>query len=248
MGRRERFTEFRDDTAAARRAREIVVPAEHAADDERPSGPVYPALVMGLGNPGAQYGNTRHNVGAWCVNLLARRHRVELERAGRVDRAVITIDGRQLVIARPRSYMNESGPPIAAEVKRMGVDPRALVVIYDELDLPVGRVRMRLQGGHGGNNGMRSIIAALGTPEFARIRIGIDRPYDDGRPVREPDRVAGWVLSAPSPGDRRALEAAVVAVADAIERAARDGLAIAMERLNAGPDPGAGAPGEPGTR
>lgn len=248
MGRRERFADFRDDTAAARRSREIIVPADRPAESETETGPIYPALVMGLGNPGAEYGNTRHNVGVWCVNLLARRHRTQLDRAGRVDRAEIAVDGTPLVIARPRSYMNESGPPIAAEVERMGIDPRRLVVIYDELDLPVGRVRMRLQGGHGGNNGMRSIIAALGTTEFARIRIGIDRPYDDGRPVREPERVAQWVLSPPSPGDRRLLEAVVEATADAIERAVRVGLTIAMERLNTAPDPGAADAGDPGAR
>jgi PTH1 family peptidyl-tRNA hydrolase len=129
--------------------------------------------------------------------------------------------------------MNESGPPVAAEVRRLRIDPSQLIVIYDELDLPVGKTRMRLQGGHGGNNGMRSLIGALGTTEFPRIRIGIDRPYDDGRPVRDPDRVADWVLSAPSAGDRRALEAAVEAVADAIEHAAREGVAAAMNALNA---------------
>ena len=238
MGRRERFADFRDDSPSARRARTVIVPGEPApVEDDAPAGPIYPMLVMGLGNPGAQYGGTRHNVGAWCVNLLARRHHVALERAGRVDRAEIVVDGRPLVIARPRSYMNESGPPIAAEVKRLGIAPAQLIVIYDELDLPVGRVRMRLQGGHGGNNGMRSIIAAVDTSEFARIRLGIDRPYDDGRPVRDPDRVAAWVLSPPSSAERRLLEAAIEATADAIERAAREGLAIAMERLNARPDP-----------
>lgn len=243
MGRRERFADFRDDTPAARRSREIIVPAERAEEPAADAGPIYPALVIGLGNPGSEYGNTRHNVGVWCVNLLARRHQAQLERAGRVDRAEITVAGSALVIARPRAYMNESGPPIAAEVKRMGIDPRRLVVIYDELDLPVGRVRMRLQGGHGGNNGMRSILAALETSEFTRIRIGIDRPYDDGRAVREPERIANWVLSPPSAGDRRLLESAVEATADAIERAMTEGLAIAMARLNSAADSGAaGAP------
>ena len=196
------------------------------------AGPARPLIVCGLGNPGAEYGNTRHNVGAWCVNLLARRHHVELTRTGRVDRARITLDGRTLDIARPRAMMNESGPPIAAELQRLGLRPEQLIVVYDDIDLPVGRVRMRLQGGSGGNNGLKSIIAALGSTEFPRIRIGIDRPYDGTTPVRDPDRVADWVLSRPHAAVRRVLEAAVERVADAVEEAARDGYEAAMNRLN----------------
>ncbi len=191
-----------------------------------------PLLVCGLGNPGAEYAATRHNVGAWCVALLARRHHVELRREGRVDSAAITIDGQRITIARPRLYMNESGGPVAQEARRLGVPPRRLLVVYDDLDLPAGRTRMRLEGGSGGNNGMKSIIGALGSTEFARIRIGIDRPYDGTVPVRDPDRVADWVLSRPGPGDRIALERAVERVCDAIERAVTHGYDAAMRALN----------------
>jgi peptidyl-tRNA hydrolase, PTH1 family len=225
-----RFAEFRDEPSR----RGPPPPEEAAPVAPRPAGVLRPALVMGLGNPGSEYGNTRHNVGAWCVNLLARRHHATLQRQGRVERAEIEIDGHRVEIARPRTFMNESGPAVAAEVKRLGIDPARLLVIHDELDLPVAKIRLRLQGGHGGNNGMRSIIASLGTTEFARIRIGIDRPYDDGRPVRDPDRVADWVLQPPSAADRRALEAAVETVADAVELAVREGLEVAMQRVNAG--------------
>jgi PTH1 family peptidyl-tRNA hydrolase len=225
---RGRFSEFRDASVPRAPAVREEPPTDHASGEI-----VRPVLVMGLGNPDREYASTRHNVGAWCVQLLARRHHVVLQRQGRVDRAEIAVDGHRIAIARPRSYMNESGPPVAAEVRRLRIDPSQLVVIYDELDLPVGRTRMRLQGGHGGNNGMRSLIAALGTTEFPRIRIGIDRPYDDGRPVRDPDRVADWVLTPPSAGDRQALEAAVEAVAEAVEDAAREGLEAAMSALNA---------------
>jgi PTH1 family peptidyl-tRNA hydrolase len=194
---------------------------------------------MGLGNPGADYGNTRHNVGAWVVSLLARRYHAHLERQGRVDRAEVSIDGHRLAIARPRTYMNESGPAIAAEVKRLRIDPSQLLVIYDDLDLPVGKVRLRLQGGHGGNNGMRSIIGSLGTNDFPRVRIGIDRPYEGGQPVRDPDKVANWVLARPSAADRALLDAAVESVADAVVLAMNLGLEVAMNRLNAD---AAGAP------
>jgi PTH1 family peptidyl-tRNA hydrolase len=213
--------------------RSLFARKEPAPEAEAPSAaPVRPSLVVGLGNPGNEYATTRHNVGVWCVRELARRYRVKFERHGRMDGARIEVGGRAVHIGRPRAYMNESGPPIAAELRRLKLQRAQLLVIYDEIDLPVGQVRIRLQGGHGGNNGMRSIIAAVGGGDFPRIRIGIDRPYDDGRPVREPDRVADWVLSRPSEDDRRILDGAVQTVADAIEVAVTEGVELAMNRFN----------------
>ncbi|MGE0228335.1 MAG: aminoacyl-tRNA hydrolase [Dehalococcoidia bacterium] len=199
---------------------------------EEERGPVRPALVVGLGNPGTEYAATRHNVGVWCVRELARRHGAKFERAGRMDGATVQVAGAVLHLGRPRAYMNESGPPIAAELRRLKLPRSRLLVIYDEIDLPVGQVRIRLEGGHGGNNGMRSIIAAVGGTDFPRIRVGVDRPYDDGRPVRDPERVADWVLSRPSEDDRRVLDAAVQSVADAVELAAVEGVELAMNRFN----------------
>jgi peptidyl-tRNA hydrolase, PTH1 family len=240
MSFRRRFSQFRNRIAGPREDAPLAA--------ESSDGVVRPLLVCGLGNPGAQYGKTRHNVGVWCVNLLARRYGVELKRQGRIDRARIEVDGHTLDIGRPRAFMNESGPPIASEVRRLRIPPPSVVVIYDDIDLPVGRTRMRLQGGHGGNNGMKSIIAALGSQEFARIRIGVDRPYDGSTPVRDPERVAAWVLSPPHPEDRRKLEAAVARVAEAIEIASRDGLEIAMNWLNRQPEDGAEQPAGDGSR
>lgn len=202
--------------------------------DTVPAGEVEPRplLVVGLGNPGAEYSGTRHNVGAWCIAALARKYRVELKRAGRVDSATISIDGRRVTLARPRSFMNDSGAPVAQEARRLHALPSQVLVIYDELDLPVGRTRMRLQGSSGGNNGMKSLIAALGSEQFARIRIGIDRPYDAGAPVRDPERVAQWVLSKPGAADRALLDAAVDRVAAAVELAVREGYAAAMRLVN----------------
>lgn len=200
-----------------------------------PEGPAdRPLVVFGLGNPDEKYAQTRHNVGAWCIALLARRHHVELKREGRVNVARTDIDGHPLFIGRPRSYMNESGPPIAQEAKRLHAAPQQILVIYDELDLPVGQTRMRLQGSSGGNNGMKSIIGALGSEQFVRVRIGIDRPYDHGAPVRDPEHIAAWVLSRPAPAHRELLEAAVERAADAVELAVREGYNAAMQRLNQG--------------
>lgn len=223
---RERFAAFRQRVLHPREAQ------QPPPLPDRTEGPRRPALVVGLGNPGADYGNTRHNVGAWCVNLLARRGGVQLRREGRVDRGTIELAGQQLHLARPRAMVNESGPPVAAEARRLGLRPDQLLVVYDDLDLSVGQVRMRPHGGHGGHNGVRSLLDALGSGDFARARIGIDRPYDAGEPVRDPDRVASWVLSPPGPDDRRRLDEAIAIVADAIEVALTEGFDIAMNRFN----------------
>ena len=229
MGLRRRFAAFR-----ARR-REPPPPALEAAEaGEAAAGePSRPRLVVGLGNPGAEYRGTRHNAGASCIERLAARHGVQLSRDGRVRRASIEIDGHTLHLASPRSYYNESGPAVAAELRRLGLLRDALLVVYDEIDLPLARVRMRPSGGHGGNNGMRSILGALGGGDFPRIRIGIDRPYDDGTPVRDPDRVADWVLGKPDRAEREALDAAIEAAADAVELAVRESVEAAMRGLRA---------------
>ncbi len=228
MRLRRRFSNFRGRLGGSRGSPEAA-PAEDAPGDE---GPLRPRLVVGLGNPGAEYSETRHNVGAWCIERLAARYGRKLERDKRVSRATIEVDGVPLHLARPRTYYNESGGPVAAELRRLRLSRSQLLVVYDEIDLPLRAVRMRPHGGHGGNNGMRSVLAAVGGNDIARIRIGIDRPYDDGVPVRDPDRVAAWVLSQPGRDERATLDAAVEAVADAIELAVREGVEVAMGRLH----------------
>ena len=225
MGIPRRFRQFRRRLTGQR--------DDASAYEDAPAGELTTALVIGLGNPGAEYGNTRHNVGAWCIRRLALRHGVQLGRHGRVARATIDLDGRPLTIGRPRAMMNVSGPPIAAELKRLGLRPQQLLVIYDDLDLPLGRLRLRAAGGSGGNNALKSIITALGgSTEFPRLRIGIDRPYDDGQPVRDPDRVADWVLSEPSHADRATLEEATERAVEVAETAARDCIEAAMRIAN----------------
>lgn len=221
---RARFDSFRG-RAAGKAA--SLTPPEH----ETP-GPRRPSLVVGLGNPGRRYRDTRHNVGAWCVALLAARHGVSLTPAGDVDAATLQIAGHELHLAVPRAHVNVSGPPVAAESRRLRLTRDRLLVVYDDLDLAVGQLRIRPHGGHGGHNGVRSLVEALGGGEFARVRIGIDRPYDGDTPVRDPERVAAWVLSGPPPEERRRLDEVVANAADAIERAVIDGIALAMNRHN----------------
>lgn len=226
---RERFAQFRRSVG---RSAEV----ESAGSPQLEAPPLSerrPVLLVGLGNPGDKYARSRHNVGQWCIRELARRHNVTLTREGRMDIGRADIEGSRLYLGRVlSSYYNDSGGPVQGELRRLSLAPWQLLVVYDELDLPVAQIRIRAFGGHGGNNGMRSIIAALGSQDFARIRVGIDRPYDDGAPVREPERIASWVLGNPPPAEREQLEAAVARAADAIELAVAGGIEAAMSRFN----------------
>ncbi len=215
-----RFTSFRLKTPAREEPVALDAPADR------------PLLVVGLGNPDDEYARTRHNVGAWLVAMMAQRHHVTMKREGRVSTGRANVDGRPLHLARPRSYYNEAGGPVAAELRRLKATPSQMVVVYDDLDLPVGQTRMRLEGGTGGNNGMKSIIGVLGTQAFPRIRVGIDRPYDHGAPVRDPERIAAWVLSSPGGPERRALEEALERVAGAIELSVTAGYEAGLRYLN----------------
>lgn len=225
MGMRERFAQFRGGAPRSE--------ARASAGEPPPLSERRPVLVVGLGNPGDRYARSRHNVGQWCIGELAGRHGVSLSRQGKMEVARATIEGSTFHLGRVQSnYYNDSGGPIQGELHRLGLAPWQLLVVYDELDLPVAQIRIRAFGGHGGNNGMRSVIASLGSQEFARIRIGIDRPYDDGAPVRDPERIAGWVLSSPPREERERLDQAVAHAADAIETAVTLGIEAAMSRFN----------------
>jgi peptidyl-tRNA hydrolase, PTH1 family len=185
-------------------------------------------LVVGLGNPGAEYEGTRHNAGADVVALLAERHGGRL-RKGK-ERALVdevTVAGKRLALAFPQTYMNLSGESVALLVRRFGIDdPTHLVVVHDELDLPVGRVKLKEGGGLAGHNGLRSIVAHLKSHDFCRIRIGVGKP-----PGRQ--QGADHVLRKPSKADRTELEIAVQTAADAVEAIAERGMAAAMNEFNA---------------
>lgn len=213
--------------------RETHDPPKSDTDDRRPL-----QLVVGLGNPGSAYARHRHNVGYWTVNRLAKRLGIDFtRRSGLFELGEGEIDGRRVVLAKPRTMMNLSGKAVQQALKVYGLKPEQMVVVYDELDLPAGRVRLRPRGSHGGHNGMRSIVASTGSQEFPRIRIGIGRPQVGGEPTWDPEHVAAWVLGPPGPTDRATLEAAADRAAEAVEVMLRDGVEPAMQRVNAEPRP-----------
>lgn len=184
-------------------------------------------LVVGLGNPGAQYARTRHNVGAEVIDVLADRHGGRLRKAKELALAdEVRIDGKRVALAFPQTFMNNSGDSVRLLVKRHGIDDLSrLVVVHDELDLPTGRLKLKFGGGLAGHNGLRSIKAHLHTGDFTRVRIGVGRPPSA-------DRGADHVLKAPSKRDRTELDIAVQEAADAVEAILADGLEAAMGRYN----------------
>ncbi|WP_433292237.1 aminoacyl-tRNA hydrolase [Pseudonocardia sp. CA-142604] len=187
-----------------------------------------PALVVGLGNPGPDYAETRHNVGFRVVELLAAR-----AGGGRFSRHRTNSDvlearlaGRRVVLAKPRTYMNVSGGPVAGLTKYFSVPIEDLVVVHDDLDLGFGVVRLKRGGGEGGHNGLRSISSALGTKEYLRVRFGIGRP-----PGRQDP--ADFVLKRFSGAEKKELEFAVDLAADAAEALLSDGLEPAQNKFHA---------------
>jgi peptidyl-tRNA hydrolase, PTH1 family len=183
-----------------------------------------PALVVGLGNPGPEYADTRHNVGFHVVELLAAR-----AGGGRFSRHKSNADvlegrlaGRRVVLAKPRTYMNVSGGPVAGLVRYYGGE---LVVVHDYLDLGFGVVRLKQGGGEGGHNGLRSISTSLGTKDYLRVRFGIGRP-----PGRQDP--ADYVLKRWSAAERKELDVSVELAADAIEALAVEGLEPAQNRFH----------------
>lgn len=183
-------------------------------------------LIVGLGNPGPRYAATRHNIGFAVVDLLAERigGRFKAHRS-RCEIVEGRLDGVPVVLAKPLSYMNESGGPVNAAARFFKTPVERIVVAHDELDLPFGAVRLKSGGGAGGHNGLRSMISALGSPEFARVRFGIGRP-----PGRQDP--ADFVLREFSGAERKDVAYLVDRAADATEALLRDGLEAAQNEFH----------------
>ena len=182
-------------------------------------------VVMGLGNPGRPYARSRHNVGFQCVEQLSRHYGIPLEERKR--HAVLgqgAIFGVDVVLVRPRTYVNRSGVAAGYLRDRYHITPESLLVVYDDMDLPVGKVRIRAQGSSAGHRGIESIIAEFGTQDFPRIRIGVGHPEDA-------DTIP-HVLGPFNAQESAAVEEAVDLVTEAVGYIAEHGLDAAMNRFN----------------
>jgi peptidyl-tRNA hydrolase, PTH1 family len=183
-------------------------------------------LIVGLGNPGRRYAATRHNVGFEVVDLLAERWRIDWESAPRGTEALVARDrAADTLLAKPLTFMNLSGPATAALLQFYRIDLRDLFVVVDDVNLELGRLRARAAGSAGGHNGLKSIIGALGSQDFARVRVGVG----GGEPRRD---LADHVLGRFAPEERPLIAEAVTRTADAAELFISDGIAPVMNRFN----------------
>ncbi|ELP6661307.1 aminoacyl-tRNA hydrolase [Escherichia coli] len=186
-------------------------------------------LIVGLANPGAEYAATRHNAGAWFVDLLAERLRAPLrEEAKFFDyTSRVTLGGEDVRLLVPTTFMNLSGKAVAAMASFFRINPDEILVAHDELDLPPGVAKFKLGGGHGGHNGLKDIISKLGNnPNFHRLRIGIGHPGDK-------NKVVGFVLGKPPVSEQKLIDEAIDEAARCTEMWFTDGLTKATNRLHA---------------
>jgi PTH1 family peptidyl-tRNA hydrolase len=183
-------------------------------------------LVVGLGNPGQQYEKTRHNVGFWCIDRLGEQHSIKINRRSRL---ALTGEGRiedeDIVLAKPRTYVNESGQAVTSLMARYRASASDLLVVYDDMDLPAGKIRLRPNGGPGGHNGIKSIIGSLGTQGFARLRVGVGRPGPGDDQIEH-------VLGRASTEDQGLVDAAVETAVEVIACYLSEGVETAMNRYN----------------
>ncbi len=182
-------------------------------------------IIVGLGNPGPKYAETRHNIGFMIVNELARRHQIKVK--GTLGPAIAgdgQISGEKVWLVQPTTFMNRSGEAVNFAVRRFDLDIKDLMVVYDDLDLPLGRVRLRSEGSAGGHNGIKSIIASLGTQDFPRLRFGIGRP--------EQQEVVDYVLTRFARAEEPDLTDTIARACDAVELWIAQDLESAASRFN----------------
>jgi len=191
-------------------------------------------LIVGLGNPGREYAHNRHNIGFMCLNHLAKAHGIQLDKKqGQARTGSGEIAGNKVVLARPQTYMNLSGESVSRLTHKFKVSPEDLLVIHDDLDLPLGKIRLRHGGGSGGHKGIDSIIACLGNRDFHRIRVGIGRPDTAEGPAEDGEtEIIDYVLSDFTPDEKKIIIKVIPEVTEAILCLLNEGLTAAMNKYN----------------
>ena len=191
-----------------------------------------PRLIVGLGNPGAEYSETRHNAGFWFVDALAERERARFGLESKLfgETAKVEIAGQPVWLLKPATFMNLSGKSVAAALRYWKIEPEQALLVHDELDLPPGAARLKFDGGHGGQNGLRDTIAQLGHGRFHRLRIGIGHPGHK-------DRVTGWVLGRAGKDDQILIDRAIDDAIGVLPLAVAGDFNEAMKRLHTSRNP-----------
>jgi PTH1 family peptidyl-tRNA hydrolase len=187
-------------------------------------------LIVGLGNPGRSYASNRHNIGFNCLSYFARAQGIKLDKKqglARIGTGVAA--GKKVVLARPQTFMNQSGQSVSRLLRKFKVNPQDMLVIHDDLDLPQAKIRISSGSGSGGHKGINSIIAELGTKDFTRIRVGIGRP---AKPNPTEDDIIAFVLSDFTPQERKAISLVIPKVSEAVLCLLTEGLTTAMNRFN----------------
>lgn len=181
-------------------------------------------VIVGLGNPGKKYSDTRHNIGFKVLEEVVRRHEVQKEES-RFDAIIahINLNGQKVLLVKPLTYMNLSGKAVQPLLHWYKVNPSDFIVAYDDMDLPVGTLRLRAEGGSGGHKGLTSIIERLGSREFSRLRLGIGRP--DGEAI-------DWVLGTFGPDEKQTVQEMINGAADRLEYWTVQGIVKAMNEYN----------------
>ena len=191
-------------------------------------------LIVGLGNPGRGYANNRHNMGFMCLTHFARTQGIRFDKKqGQARIGSGEAAGSQVVVAKPQTYMNLSGQSVSRLVKRFNIDLSDLLVIHDDLDLPLGKIRIRQGGSSGGHKGIGSIINELGSQDFLRLRVGIGRPLTSTSEISEDDTIA-YVLSDLTPEEKQVIQQVVPRVGEAILCLITESPTIAMNKYNHG--------------
>ncbi len=191
-------------------------------------------LIVGLGNPGRGYANNRHNIGFMCLKHFARRHRIRFDKKqGKARTGSGEVAGSKVVVARPQTYMNLSGQAVGRLVRKFNISLDDLLVIHDDLDLPLGKIRIRRGGGSAGHKGVESIITELGSQDLLRLRVGIGRPIitTGSTEISEADIIT-YVLSDFTPDEKRTITRVIPRVSEAILCLLTEGLTAAMNRYN----------------